>query len=61
MAKIIQLTQANGDPALANAEAITHVITPPAQGAAPGARAIVYVGGRELAVRETVVDIKALL
>ena len=61
MAKIIQVTQANGNPALINAEAVTLVITPPNEGVPPGAQAIVYMGGQQLAVRETVAQIKALL
>ena len=61
MAKVVQLTQANGNPALVNAEAISHVVTPPTESTAPGARAIVYLGSQQLAVRETVAEIKGLL
>ena len=63
MAKIIQLTQANGNPALVNADAVTLVVTPPppTDSVPPGVQAIVYLGGQQLAVRETVAQIKALL
>jgi hypothetical protein len=58
---MVQVTQANGNAALINADAVTLVITVPAEGAPAGARAIVHVGAQQLAVRETVADIKALL
>jgi uncharacterized protein YlzI (FlbEa/FlbD family) len=61
MANVIQLTQANGNPCLVNTGAVTHVITPPAEGSPVGARAIVYIGGQQLAVRESVADIKGQL
>jgi hypothetical protein len=60
VAKIVQVTQANGNPALVNLEAITHVITPP-EGVPAGARATIYLGAQQLSVRESVADIKALL
>ena len=61
MAKIVRVTQANGNPALLNCDAVTHVITPPAEGVPAGAHAIVYLGSQQLAVRETVDEIRALL
>lgn len=61
MAKIVQVTQANGNPALVNIEAITHVITPPTEGVPAGARATIYLGAQQLSVRESVAEIKALL
>jgi uncharacterized protein YlzI (FlbEa/FlbD family) len=60
VAKIVQVTQANGNPALINADAVTLVITPP-EAAPTGARAIVYMGSQQLAVRESVAEVKALL
>jgi hypothetical protein len=61
VAKIIQVTQANGNPALLNADAVTYVITPPPTSVPAGAKAIIYFGAQQLAVQETVADIKALL
>ncbi len=62
MAKIIQLTQPDGNPALVNTDAIVLVITPNANlGVNPAAKALVYVGAREIAVTESVAQVKAHL
>jgi hypothetical protein len=61
VAKIVQVTQANGNPALINTEAVTLVITP-AEPVPAGASAIIYFGGgQQIAVRETVAEVKAVL
>ena len=63
MAKIVPVTQADGNEALINADAVTYVITPNANiGANPNARAVIYFGSQQqLAVKDTVADIKAKL
>jgi hypothetical protein len=62
MAKMVQLTQPDGNPALINAEAVLLVITPNANlGVNPAAKALVYVGGQQIAVTETVAKVKEQL
>jgi hypothetical protein len=62
MAKLIELTQPDGAPALINVESITMVITPNANvGAHPNAKSLVYLGAQQLAVTETVAQVKAKL
>ena len=62
MAKIIEVTQADGNAALVNADGITYVLTPnPSMGVNPNAKAVIYLGAQQLAVRDTVAEIKARL
>jgi len=62
MAKIIQVTQPDGNAALVNAEAVSLVLTPnPNLGFHPSAKAVIYVGDQHIAVTEPVAQIKALL
>lgn len=62
MAKIIQVTQPDGNPALVNAEEVVLVLTPNASlGVNPAAHALLYVGAHQIAVTETVAQIRGQL
>ena len=60
----IDVTLANGSPAIVDTGAVTHVTSPPAAGTPgvpTGTNAYIHVGGKEIAVRHTVAEVKALL
>ena len=62
MAKMVQLTQADGNPCLINAESVVLVITPNPDIKMPsGAKTLVYLGTQQMAVIETVAEVKAKL
>jgi hypothetical protein len=62
MAKLVELTQPDGNPALVNADAILLVLTPNANlGFHPTAKSVVYVGSQQIAVTQTIGQIKAQL
>jgi hypothetical protein len=62
MARLIELTQPDGGPALVNPDAVTLVLTPNAGlGFPQAARSVVYMGTQLVAVTETVAQIQALL
>ena len=62
MARLIELTQPDGSPALVNADAITLVVTPNASlGFHQATRSVVYTGSQPLAVTETVAQVQARL
>lgn len=59
MAKLLELTQPDGDPALVSVDAITLVVTPNRNlGFHPAARSVVYVGSQQVAVTQTVEQIR---
>jgi hypothetical protein len=62
MARLIELTQPDGSPALVNPDGVTLVITPNASlGFPPAARSVVFMGTQTLAVTETVAQVQARL
>jgi hypothetical protein len=62
MARLIELTQPDGSPALVNPDGVTLVITPSASlGFPQAARSVVFMGTQTLAVTETVAQVQARL
>jgi hypothetical protein len=62
VAKLLELNQSDGKPALVNAGAITLVITPNEKlGFDPAVNSIVYVGGQQIGVTQTVAQVKSQL
>ena len=62
MAKFVELTQPDGNPALVNADSVTLVITPNANlGFHATAKSVVYIGSQQIAVTQTVAQVKAQL
>ena len=61
MAKIIEVTQADGQAALINVDSITMVLTSNAAlGVNPNAKSLIYLSGQQqLAVTETVAQVKS--